>query len=163
MGDHETKMFHPASKRIDVSVGESVQIIRELQGCSQNELAKLTDVRQRQTAECPSDDRSFFSETGIKESDWYGKYWVRWSDALREAGLPPNRMNEAYNEQLLIEKVISLARELGRFPVAGDLRMKAHNDASFPSHNVFGRLGSKNRLIQKVRTTAERTKARMTF
>ena len=28
----------------------------------------------------------FYAETGIKETDWSGKYWVRWSDALREAG-----------------------------------------------------------------------------
>ncbi len=40
------KTFRPAKKRIDVSVGESVQIIRELQGYSQNELARLTGIPQ---------------------------------------------------------------------------------------------------------------------
>ena len=30
--------FEPAKRRIDVSVGESVRIIRELQGMSQNNL-----------------------------------------------------------------------------------------------------------------------------
>lgn len=40
------KMFCPAKKRIDVSVGESVRIIRELQGFSQNELARLTGIPQ---------------------------------------------------------------------------------------------------------------------
>lgn len=29
----------------------------------------------------------FFNETGIKESDWKGKFWVRWNDAVREAGI----------------------------------------------------------------------------
>ena len=38
------KAFSPARKRIDVSVGESVRIIRELQEYSQNELAKLTGI-----------------------------------------------------------------------------------------------------------------------
>ena len=33
----------------------------------------------------------FYAETGIKETDWSGKYWVRWSDALREAGFAPNQ------------------------------------------------------------------------
>lgn len=40
------KVFRPARKRIDVSVGESVRIIRELQGYSQNELARLTGIPQ---------------------------------------------------------------------------------------------------------------------
>ena len=40
------KTFRPARKRIDVSVGESVRILRELQGYSQNELEKLTGIPQ---------------------------------------------------------------------------------------------------------------------
>lgn len=38
--------YKPEKKRIDVSVGESVRIIRELQGLSQNELAKLSGIPQ---------------------------------------------------------------------------------------------------------------------
>ena len=40
------KTFRPARKRIDVSMGESVRIIRELQGYSQNELARVTGIPQ---------------------------------------------------------------------------------------------------------------------
>lgn len=40
------KNFRPARKRIEVSVGESVRIIRELQGLSQNQLAELTGISQ---------------------------------------------------------------------------------------------------------------------
>jgi transcriptional regulator with XRE-family HTH domain len=40
------KQFRPAKKWIDVSVGESVRIIRELQGFSQNRLAQLTKIPQ---------------------------------------------------------------------------------------------------------------------
>ena len=40
------KDFRPAKKRAEVSVGESVRIIRELQGLSQNQLAELSGVPQ---------------------------------------------------------------------------------------------------------------------
>ena len=40
------KEFRPAKKRIEVSVGESVRIIRELQGLSQNQLSELTGIPQ---------------------------------------------------------------------------------------------------------------------
>ena len=40
------KDFKKAEKRIEVSVGESVRIIRELQGLSQNDLAELTGIPQ---------------------------------------------------------------------------------------------------------------------
>jgi transcriptional regulator with XRE-family HTH domain len=40
------KQFRPARKRIDVSVGESVRLIRELQGLSQNQLAALSGISQ---------------------------------------------------------------------------------------------------------------------
>jgi transcriptional regulator with XRE-family HTH domain len=38
--------YRKAQKTIDVSVGESVRIIRELQGLSQNDLARATGIPQ---------------------------------------------------------------------------------------------------------------------
>ena len=40
------KAFRPAKKRIEVSVGESVRIIRELQELSQNQLSDFTGIPQ---------------------------------------------------------------------------------------------------------------------
>jgi transcriptional regulator with XRE-family HTH domain len=40
------KDYQKAKKRIEVSVGESVRIIRELQGFSQNRLSELTGIPQ---------------------------------------------------------------------------------------------------------------------
>jgi len=40
------KNFRRARKVVNVTVGESVRIVRELQGFSQNELAKLTGISQ---------------------------------------------------------------------------------------------------------------------
>ena len=38
--------FRPVKRRAEVSVGESVRIVRELQGFSQNELARLSGIPQ---------------------------------------------------------------------------------------------------------------------
>ena len=38
--------FRPAKRRAEVSIGESVRIVRELQGFSQNELSKLSGIPQ---------------------------------------------------------------------------------------------------------------------
>jgi len=40
------KQFRPTKKRITVSAGESVPIVRELQGLSQNQLAQRTGIPQ---------------------------------------------------------------------------------------------------------------------
>lgn len=94
--------------------------------------------------------RRFFRETGIKESDWKGKYWARWNDAVSEAGLEPNKKTRAYEGSLLIEKYISLMRELGRFPVVAEIRMKVRADDSFPNDRTFERFGSKQEFAAKI-------------
>lgn len=40
------KDFRLAKKRVEISVGESVRVVRELQGLSQNDLAALTGISQ---------------------------------------------------------------------------------------------------------------------
>lgn len=46
IGENEMKNYKKAKKTIDVSVGESVRIMRELQELSQFELSELTDIPQ---------------------------------------------------------------------------------------------------------------------
>ena len=81
----------------------------------------------------------FFQETGIKnsDSDWIGKFWARWGDALREAGFEANQLQTAYSEDMLIEKLIRLTRELGHFPVRAELNMKSRSDDDFPWSLTF--------------------------
>jgi transcriptional regulator with XRE-family HTH domain len=40
------KDFRPARKRVEVTVGESVRVVRELQELSQNQLAEITGISQ---------------------------------------------------------------------------------------------------------------------
>jgi Meiotically Up-regulated Gene 113 (MUG113) protein len=95
----------------------------------------------------------FEHETGIKEFDWFGKYWARWSDAVKEAGFTPNQFQGAYDEQVLFDKFIALIRELGHFPIASDIRLKSYSDKSFPNLSTFEtRWGTK---IQRAKIIAE--------
>lgn len=92
----------------------------------------------------------FFEATGIKESDWLGKYWVKWRDAVIEAGFTPAEMQTAYSDEYILEKYAALVRELGHLPTVAELKMKSHTAADFPSHNTFSRFGSKQHLINRL-------------
>lgn len=92
----------------------------------------------------------FLQETGIKESDWKGKLWVRWSDAVREAKVELNRFTVAYNEDVLIEKFIAVMRDLGRFPITAELRIKKLTDPSLPNDKTYRRFGSKQQFAIKI-------------
>ncbi len=85
----------------------------------------------------------FASCTGIGKSEWYPNLWLRWGDAVREAGCRANSLNQAFSEESLIQKYVDLIRELGRFPIEGDLRQKRMVDKSFPNRHAFSRLGRK--------------------
>lgn len=92
----------------------------------------------------------FERETSIRKSDWYPDLWLRWGDALVEAGYNPNKLQTATSDAVLIQSYIGLVRELQRLPVEGEIRRKAKSDKSFPSHTVFNRFGGKEKLIEAV-------------
>lgn len=105
----------------------------------------------------PLGRRRFAAETGIKESDWYGKLWATWGAALQDAGFSPNQKQAKLSDEALLEKFASLMQELGRFPVAAELRMKARADQTFPSHNTFRRFGGRSQLAARLVAHCEST------
>jgi hypothetical protein len=95
--------------------------------------------------------KKFEDETGIALSDWYGRYWARWGDAVKEAGYQPNILQDSYDEDWMIEKLISLTRELGHFPVKGEMLLKTRTDKTFPNPATFdSRLRGKAGRVKKV-------------
>ncbi len=79
--------------------------------------------------------RTFAKETGIKDADWLGKYWARWSDAVKEAGLTPNEKQTAFDIAGILEKVILLSRAHGRLPFKAEMQVESHKNENFPSIN----------------------------
>jgi hypothetical protein len=92
----------------------------------------------------------FLQETGIKESDWLGKFWARWSDAVKEAGCVPSKLNAPMEEGALLERYVEFIRELGRLPVVSELKLRAKQTPGFPSHNTFRKFGDKAQRVAKL-------------
>jgi len=59
---------------------------------------------------------AFLAATGIRESDWIGKWWPRWNDVLAEAGFAPNQMNARRPDDVMLQRLADLVRELGHTP-----------------------------------------------
>lgn len=98
----------------------------------------------------PLGQERFFRETGIGPSEWLGKHWMRWSEALIECGLEPNKYTTSFTDEYILEKYALLIRELGHIPIKLELKAKARSDKTFPSHTVFDRLGTKHMRIAKL-------------
>lgn len=89
----------------------------------------------------------FRKETGIKDSDWLGKFWPRWSDAVADAGVEGSTWQTSLDESEVIEHYLRLTRDLGHVPVSAEIRMRATSEPGFPWHNTFYRFGGKAELL----------------
>lgn len=92
----------------------------------------------------------FSAETGIKAADWMGRYWARWGDAVREAGFTPKELQGPRSDEDLLSSLAALAKSLGRFPVANEIKMRARADDGFPWHNTFSKFGRKADLAARL-------------
>lgn len=99
------------------------------------------------------------TEAGIKESDWRGVYWAKYSDAVKEAGLEPNKVTTAYPKEHLLESLAMLAMETKHVPTEADIRMKCRKEPGFPTGKTISRIGSKpERVAQLLRFCSENSK-----
>jgi hypothetical protein len=113
-------------------------------------VAAIQRVAASNGGEPPGRER-FARETGIRMSDWLGRYWARWGDALIEAGYEPNQFMQRIDDADLLVSLIPEIRRLGRMPTSAELRLRAREDgAGFPSHSVFGRLGGKAEVRKRL-------------
>lgn len=99
-------------------------------------LSEIRRTAEKNNGE-PLGRRRFELETGIAVSDWCGVHWARWGDALQEAGYPPNEFQEAYSQEFVIDHLIDLICELGKFPTNAEIKMKSRASEDFPGHTTF--------------------------
>lgn len=110
----------------------------------------------RENSGVPLGRRRFETETGIRESDWYGKYWSKWGDAVLEAGFVPREKQVAYSDEMIIGALIKAIRYFQKWPINSELRLYARQNSGFPSHNIFNRIGNKDLRIKCVREHCEK-------
>jgi len=103
----------------------------------------------------PPGRRTFERESAIRESDWFGKYWARWGDALVEAGLSANPIQARIPDEVVFRKYAELTRALGHLPSKGELRLAKRRDSTFPSENTFAKYGTKADLVERLRSFCE--------
>ena len=85
---------------------------------------------------------AFVTATGISASKWRGKYWVRWGDALIEAGFEANEWISRTDPEVLLNGIIAACRHYKRFPTKSEFEMLRRSNASIPApiviRNNFG-------------------------
>ena len=67
---------------------------------------------------------AFTNATGITPAKWRGVIWIRWSDALAEAGFAANEWNQRRDSREILEHVAVLCRRLGRLPTRAEIKMQ---------------------------------------
>lgn len=98
----------------------------------------------------------FQDATGIRPADWEGRYWARWGDAIREAGLEPNALQSAFTDDRILDALIDEIRRVGKWPTNNDLKLARRSNPSFPSRNVFARFGNRGGQVAAVIARCER-------
>jgi hypothetical protein len=100
-------------------------------------------------------EHAFYRETGIRKGDWFGKFWPKFSDAVKEAGFTPKQFRDEkqYSDDDMLARYAMLAQELGRIPAKGDAILKKRHDSDFPATNTYeARFGSKLELVAQLAT-----------
>lgn len=92
----------------------------------------------------------FEAATGITEAQWSGRYWVRWSDAVSEAGYESGRMNPAFSDEMVLDALADLVRVLGHYPVVAEMAIRRRTDPHFPNAKVFQKYGNKAQVAARL-------------
>lgn len=106
----------------------------------------------------PPGKRTFYKETGIRESEWLGVYWARWSDAITEAGYAPNRVPAKITEDEILRKFAEAYRKTGKLLTAPEIRLYARAHKGFPAGpTVQKTFPSRSALLSRLATWIETT------
>ena len=81
----------------------------------------------------------FKAVTRIKPSAWKGRYWVRWTEAVREAGYDPQSMVQRTPDETIIENLAEYIGRLGHFPVRDEINLESRKLSGIPTWTTLKR------------------------
>ena len=122
------------------------------------EILEAIRTTARENDGVPFGRKKFSDITGIREADWSGKFWARWSDAVRDAGFTPNEFQGAHDRDTKLNILARLVLRLGRFPTVAEMRLERRSDPNFPNTSslvVEGRPALVKELIDFCRVKGE--------
>lgn len=91
---------------------------------------------------------AFEKLTGIRTSEWHGKFWRTWGEALNASGFSENTLQGKLSSEEVLRHYAQAIRYFGRVPAAVDVRMYSRENAEFPGHTTFNKhFGSKEGLL----------------
>lgn len=118
-------------------------------------LSEIRRIASANGGKAPGRQR-FEKETGIARSAWYGTYWARWGDAVREAGLDANERQSRIANETLLQHLAASAREFGGLPTYGEMRLFMRSRPAAPSWTTFeNRFPTKADMAEALRGWAE--------
>lgn len=92
----------------------------------------------------------FTRETGLSRYYFRGGHWRSWSAFQEDAGHNPNTPTARIPDGILLERFARLALERNQIPTQADLRVKKHEDPSFPGVTAFRRWHGQDALLSKL-------------
>ena len=84
----------------------------------------------------PPGQQTFARQTGIRQHQWMGVFWSKWSDALAEAGFEKNAMNGSIAQNNMLVHVVGACRHYGYVPSLAEMMLYRVTHPTFPSRNT---------------------------
>jgi Meiotically up-regulated gene 113/Homing endonuclease associated repeat len=111
--------------------------------------------RVAETLDRPPGRATFEKLSGIRTSEWHGKFWRTWGEALQAAGFSENALQDRLSSEEVLRHYAEAVRHFARIPAAIDIRMYSRDRAEFPGHTTFNKhFGSKVALLEALREWA---------
>jgi len=104
----------------------------------------------------PPGKAAFTRETGIREHQWSGVIWARWTDAVAEAGYEGNALQKRFDTKDVLSKIVQACRHYGRIPTVAEFKLYRLIDPTFPSKGaISGHFRTRQELTDALRRRAD--------